>query len=176
LQSLLALAIVLYTAIQLSDVSVDLSGILGSEDTLSEGFCALGTGGGITVGDNSIDTSSIASSNCLFLEILGGITIALGIIIGIIQCFTCHICGLGGILDLIFAILGSAAWLAAAIVTTNVYNDNRDSEVPQVQEYNNRREVIMIMCWVEFGLFASIVLAAIMKCCSSRKSKNSGSV
>jgi hypothetical protein len=32
----------------------------------------------------------------------------------------------------------------------------------------------MIMCWVEFALFASIVLAAIMKCCSSRKARKSG--
>lgn len=173
MQSLLALAIVIYTAVKLSDVNVDLGGVFGSENTLSEGFCALGTDGSIaTPGDGVPDfsTASIASSNCLFLEILGGITIAIGIIIGIIQCFTCNICGLGGILDLIFAILGSAAWLAAAIIVTNVYNDNKNTTIPENAAYNDNRQVIMIMCWVEFALFATIVLAAFMKCCGSRKS------
>lgn len=165
LQSLLALAIVLYTALKLSDVNVDIGGVFGSEDTLTEGFCALGTAG-LEAGNFS--TSDIASSNCLFLEILGGVTIAVGIVIGIIQCYTCNVCGLGGILDLIFGILGTAAWLAASIIVTNVYNDTKSeaSDAP----YNHERMVIMIMCWVEFALFASIVLAGIMKCCSSRKS------
>ena len=173
LQSLLALAIVIYTAVKLSDVNVNISGVFGQADTLSEGFCALGTGGGInaTVGDANFDFSSadIANSNCLFLEILGGITIGIGIVIGIIQCFTCNICGLGGLLDFIFALAGTAAWLAAAIIIQNVYNDNKDSPLPAIQEYNSERETIMIMCWVEFALFAFIVLASILKCCGGRK-------
>jgi hypothetical protein len=86
MQSLLALAIVIYTATQLSSVNVDLGGVLGSEDTLSEDFCALGTGGGPSI--DGFSAASISNSNCLFLEILGGITIAVGIVIGIIQCFS----------------------------------------------------------------------------------------
>lgn len=171
MQSLVALAIVLYTAFKLSDINVDIGGVFGSEDTLSEGFCALGTAG---LDAGNFSTTDIASSNCLFLEILGGVTIAIGIVIGVIQCYTCNICGLGGILDLIFAILGTAAWLAASIIVTDVYNDTK-SEAADAP-YNDERRVIMILCWVEFALFASIVLSAIMKCCSSRKVKSSGLV
>jgi hypothetical protein len=165
LQSFLALAIVIYTALQLSNVDVTV------ENGTSESFCALGTKG-LTVGD--LSTDDIASSNCLFLEILGGLTIAIGFIIGIIQCFTCHLCGLGGILDLIFAILGFGAWLAASIIVTDVYNDTK-AEGPDAP-YNDNRKTIMIMCWVECALFATIILFAIMKCCSSRKSRKSGDV
>jgi len=161
LQSILALIILLYTVFKLSEISVDFNGV-------SEDFCALGTDG-LEAGDFS--TSDIASTNCLFLEILGGLTIGLGIILAIIQCFTCYLCGLGGILDLIFGFLGTGAWLAASLIVTDVYKDTID-EVP----YSTEREAIMIMCWIEFGLFVFIVLNAFAKCCGSSKSKDSGAV
>ena len=165
LQTLLAVGITVYTALKLSNVSVTVDGVFGPGDTVSESFCALGNTSdynvGGSVGNITISTSSIASSNCLLLEILGGVTIAIGIVIAVIQCYTCNLCGMGGVLDFIFGVIGSAAWLAAAIIITGVYSDNKDSP----DGYSDRREVVMIMTWVEFGLFASIVLAAVLKCC-----------
>lgn len=82
---------------------------------------------------------------------VAGISLAVSLVISIIQCCTCHLCGLGGILDTLFAIVGTgvcvrggdekeksvlcssdtrrfpcAAWWAAGagVVTTNVKNGN----------------------------------------------------
>lgn len=177
MQSGLALAITVYTAIKLVDVSWNPL-LIPSEgadfnNLTSTSFCALGKEStNFTIGDYSFDTASISNNNCLFLQILGGCTIGLGIVIGIIQCYTCHLCGLGGILDFIFAAAGSAAWVVASLMVTNIYKDGNASDNPAVIAFNDERETIMIMCWVEFGLFASIIFASILKCltcCGGRK-------
>lgn len=175
----LAIAITVYTAVKLADVSwnplyISTNGAdLGNLTSTS--FCALGKQSTtFTVGELSFDTASISNDNCLFIEILGGCTIGLGIVIGIIQCYTCHLCGLGGILDFIFAAAGAAAWCVASIMVTNVYKDGNDSDNPAVTAFNDERKAVMIMSWVEFGLFASIIVAAVLKCltCCGGRTKN----
>lgn len=179
LQGGLGLAITVYTAVELTNVEwnpVDLSNGIQLNNLTSSQFCALGKKSTeFAVTDFNVTTSiSVSDSNCLFLEILGGCTIGLAIVIGIIQCYTCRLCGLGGILDFLFAAAGTAAWCVASLVVTNVYNNGNDSLVPVVQEFNTERKIVMIMCWVEFGLFVFIVFAAIGKCCCC-KGRDKGS-
>ena len=97
------------------------------------------------------------------LEILGGCTIALGILLTLLQCLTCNFCGLGGILDGIFALAGGAVWLAAAILVQDARNDLNGASPNDT--YNSRRNTIAAMVWVEFILFALIFICALLKCC-----------
>ena len=101
----MALAIIIITAFKLQSVSFEADTV-----TLGEATCLLGS-----------DPS--AGSICILLEVVGGITIALGIAVGLVQCITCHLCGLGGILDAIFAAVGAALWIGTA-VTVQKGNDN----------------------------------------------------
>ena len=180
LQTGLAIAITVYTAIELSNISWDPANLPSGNfysNVTDTKFCALGTQAtNFTIGDYTFQVNSISDNNCLFIMILGGCTIGLGIVIGIIQCYTCHLCGFGGILDFAFAVCGTAAWCAAAIVVTNVYNDGKNALNAFVTDFQDEREILMIMCWVEMGLFATIILSSILKCAScccggGRKSK-----
>ena len=192
---MLALVILIYTATQLSNVTVNvLAGLPSSNSTLpglitnttsffasldnatnyypQQSSCALGVPTNITENwftfgvDNqtlSYNVSSIASTNCLLVEGLSGATIAVALILGLLQCYTCHFCGLGGILDFAFAFAGSIAWgVTAGIINTATNNINNSGNDPN---NNDSRFAVTIMCWVEFGFFLVLVLASCLKCC-----------
>lgn len=169
--SILALIIVIFVSVKLTDVTFD---------GVNYDFqCLLGT-------NTSLET--FTSNNCLMLQILGGLTIGLGLLIGIIQCYTCNLCGLGGILDGIFSLCGSGAWGYAAGVINHAVDSNGQlrSEYEQgnldvssvvfdvsqvssdVDTTNNQRNATRIMCWIEFGFFCFLLFASILKCCPGR--------
>jgi hypothetical protein len=174
--SLLALIIVIFVSIKLTDVTFD-----GFDYNFE---CLLGT-------NTSVNT--FTSNNCLMLQILSGLTIGLGLLIGIIQCYTCNLCGLGGILDGIFALCGAGAWgYAGGVLQTaidsngnlreeyretgglsSVVNPSLDNINPEelTDDYDttlNQRRAVSIMTWIEFGFFCFLVLASLFKCCPGR--------
>ena len=78
--SLLALVILIYVSIKLTDITFD---------GLNYDFqCLLGT---------NTDRYTFTSSNCLMLQILSGLTIGVGLVIGIIQCYTWYVSVVGGV-------------------------------------------------------------------------------
>ena len=133
-------------------------------NTSIQATCFLGTN------DYSL---SLSSNNCIFLQILGGLTIGVGLLIAIIQCYTCNLCGLGGLLDGLFALAGSAAWGAASAVITEALNGSNlpggDLNPSDISNLNHYRSVTQIMCWVEFGLFCFVLLSCLLKCCPGRR-------
>ena len=142
----------------LQSVYVDDITISFSEGSGTESGCLLGIGKSGSFEDTSY---------CLLLQVLGGLTIAIGILLAFLQCITCNFCGLGGIFDLIFAVAGAFAWLATAIVTTDATNDaNSNDDSLQATRNTDRRNTVSILAWVEFGLFAVIVLSFLFRCCS----------
>lgn len=131
-----------------------------------ENSCALGATSDTIIFGVSYNTTTIASSNCQLLEILGGCTIGLGLLIAILQCYTCYFCGFGGILDLAFAAAGSIAWAVAAVIINQKYVNIKNSG--NDPSNNTKREIVMIMCWAELGCFVLLLLATFSKCCSSK--------
>jgi len=164
LQGILALVIVVYTAVNLSNVSVDYN----SGFEVYEASCLLGNPpANLTVdlpGDYSIDFN-ISTSNCLMLEILGGCTIGLGIVLGLLQCYTCHFCGLGGLVDGLFAVAGVVTWVVASILVGQARSDLNAIPPPLNDGFNSRRDVIYYMCWVEVGFFGVCCICSLLKCC-----------
>lgn len=179
--SLLALFLVIWVSIKLTDISFN-----GLD---YEFQCLLGT---------NENRYTFTSNNCLMLQILSGLTIGVGFVIGIIQCFTCNLCGLGGVLDGLFALLGAGAWgYAAGVLQTAVdSNGNLAGELAANQnpdivntglnaamaaagvgagelgsDYDtvlSQRTTTGILTWVEFGLFCFLLLLTLLKCCPGR--------
>lgn len=169
--SILALIIVVFVSVKLTDV--------GFDGVNYDFQCLLGT---------NTSLATFTSNNCLMLQILGGLTIGLGLLIGIIQCYTCNLCGLGGILDGIFSLCGTGAWGYAAGVINHAVDSNGQlrSEYDQgnldvssvtydvsqvssdIDTTNNQRNATRIMCWIEFGFFCFLLLASVLKCCPGR--------
>jgi hypothetical protein len=173
--SLLALIIVIFVSIKLTDISFN--------GVNYEFTCLLGT---------NVDGNTFNSNNCIMLQILSGLTIGVGLIIGIIQCYTCNLCGLGGLLDGAFALCGAGAWgYAGGVIQSAVdSNGNLRNEYESTgqlsinnpslagvnpssftDEYDtvlSQRRAASIMCWVEFGLFCFLVIASVLKCCPGR--------
>jgi Na+-translocating ferredoxin:NAD+ oxidoreductase RnfE subunit len=156
LVSLLALAIVLYTALVLQDADItvptDIDQVVNGTFITEQG-CLLG------------DSEEWANSNCLWLEILGGITIGIGLLIALVQCCTCNLCGLGAVLDLAFAVAGAIAWG----ITAGLLMDDIDAANAADPANEDERLVILIMMWAEFGLFCIILVGFITRCCASNR-------
>lgn len=177
MQCLLAIAIVVYTSTQLANVSwnygivthssciiakVDVSTI----STNSTGLINQGIQGAQNLAASAINSiNSTSSSNCLMLEILGGITIGLALLLTILQCCTCNFCGLGGLVDFIFSLAAMAAWIAAAAVVTIAIGSGPYLSTNSINELQGRQTAIKIMTWVETAIFAFIVIMSLFKCC-----------
>jgi len=179
--SLLALFLVIWVSVKLTDITFN-----GLD---YEFQCLLGT---------NENRYTFTSNNCLMLQILSGLTIGVGFVIGIIQCFTCNLCGLGGVLDGLFALLGAGAWgYAPGVLQTAVdSNGNLAGELEANQnpdivntalnaamsaagvgagelggDYDtvlSQRTTTGILAWVEFGLFCFLLLLTLLKCCPGR--------
>jgi hypothetical protein len=108
-------------------------------------------------------------SNCVLLEVAGGVTIALGLVVGIIQCFTCHMCGLGGVLDVLFATAGALLWAAVSVIVTR--GKQAAEEFDSSAENDKWREVIVVMSYVEAGMFGLIAIMGFSKCCCGGRRK-----
>ncbi len=147
IQVILAAAIIALVAVKLQDTT------WYAEDGKTfdvQVTCALGT---------AVESGSL----CDYVYAVAGISMAVSLAISLLQCCTCNLCGLGSILDLLFAGVGTAWWaIAAAVVQTNV-SDASDEDLP----LQNYRTSVVVMMWVEVALFALLVLSGIFQCCGS---------
>lgn len=46
--------------------------------------------------------------------VVAGISVIVSLLISLVQCVTCHLCGIGGVLDVIFAAAGTAWWVVVS--------------------------------------------------------------
>lgn len=169
MQAFLALAIVIYTATQLTNQDISWTDVTaGTLDNKLTGSsaCLLGNPDATdAISSAYVQDFNITTNNCLMLEILGGVTIGVGILLSIVQCYTCHLCGLGGLLDGAFAFCAACCWLAASLLVNTARNDLNGVQPPYNDGFNNRRDIIYVMCWVETALLIVSFLAALFKCC-----------
>lgn len=139
----LAVSIAVILAIKLDDVSVQVDGLSASIHTQ----CYLGT---------AVESTSL----CTYVYVVVGVSVGVSLALSLVQCVTCNLCGLGGVLDAIFAILGLVWWvIAGAIVTARV--QDASSVGLTMQGWRTR---IVILMWIEAGLFLLLTLLAIIKC------------
>jgi hypothetical protein len=146
-QTILAAVIMAVTFVKLQDVDFSYT-----ELTTSEASCLLGE-----------DPQS--GSACVLVEVIAGVTIALGLVVGILQCVTCYCCGFGGLLDFLFACAGVVIWLGTAVTVQNAADAAANSSNPAyAQTGTDWRNAVVVMCWVEMGLFATIAIASLARC------------
>ena len=155
-QTIRAAVIMAVTFVKLQDVDFDYTNPL----TPQEASCLLGE-----------DPTS--GSACVLVEVIAGVTIALGLVVGILQCVTCDCCGFGGLVDFLFACAGVVIWLGTSISVSDAADAADNSSNPAyAQAGTDWRNAVVIMCWVELGLFATIAIAALARCATGgRRSK-----
>eukprot|EP00798_Chlamydomonas_sp_ICE-L_P032116 gene32116-16633_t len=106
-----AIAIIIIIAIHLQDVKVT----PGGENILTDGFpeykftCALGN-----LNDQFFGTS--ATNYCAYAYSVAGISLAASLVMSILLCLTCDLCGCGLVFELILALCLALWWMAAGIV------------------------------------------------------------
>lgn len=145
MQVILAVIIVALVATKLDDVTVSVKGT----DVEVQSACSLGT---------SLDSSSL----CVYVYVVVGISLLVSLIISILQCCTCNLCGLGKFLDVVFAAAGTVWWvIAAGVVQANV-NDAQNLDL----SLNNYRVAVVAMMWIEVGLFVLMVVSGLFRACS----------
>lgn len=101
-----------------------------------------------------------------FAYMAGGISVVATAALSILQCCTCNLCGLGGVLDAVFAAAGTVMWAVAGIIFNEYNNTPAMASVPLPQW----RLSITILSFAACALFALMVLAAVYSllaaCCS----------
>jgi len=175
LQACVAAGIVVITALELqgNSLTANLGSILDQASNLITSGDVNATETQCLLGNNSVN------SNCVTLEVLGGVTIALALLIGVLQCLSCNCCGCGGFLDWVFAAVGAALWTAMGVVVLDGYNkeEKKDKEalanrrMTQETFDNNHqwRLIVLAMCWGMVALFCIIFLIGVIKCCCRRR-------
>lgn len=92
------------------------------------------------------------TSVCTYLYAVGGVSILMTIVLGLLQLITCNMCGCGKYMDAVFTVLAACWWLAAGFITlTNAKAANESSPAIPGQEW---RTAIVLLCWITSGLFA----------------------
>lgn len=83
---------------------------------------------------------------CNYGYTVAGVSMAASALLGLLQCLTLNLCGLGGVLDVALGIFGVIWWVAAAITFT-AYNDQ---DLPN----QNWRTAVTVLAWVQVALFS----------------------
>lgn len=150
-----AAAVIVITALKLHKVNITFDQNTWNTDVLNQ--CLLGNM------DNGANL-------CYFAYAAGGISVIATMALSVLQCCTCHLCGLGGILDAAFAAAGTVVWAAAGVIFNQYYNlqQQTNPNVPR-QEW---RFSITVTSFIACGLFGVMALAAIYSiltacCCGS---------
>ncbi|GAB4818993.1 hypothetical protein N2152v2_006039 [Parachlorella kessleri] len=143
----LAIAIIALVAVKLDNVVVTTSGDnIHNLQVKVNSTCSLGT---------AIDSNSL----CAYTYAACAISLVVSLAISIIQCCTCNLCGLGRILDLIFAVVGTGWWaIAAAVIQKHV--DDAANEGLSLQHY---RTATVGLMWTEVALFGLLVISGVVR-------------
>lgn len=104
-----------------------------------------------------------------------GVSILATLALSLLECCTCNLCGLGFLVDTIFALAGTAWWAIAGVMFRFYSQQPNVAALPQAQT----RGWIIILAWIGCGLFAVAFLVnlyrMISRCCGCcGHSKGSG--
>eukprot|EP00877_Chromochloris_zofingiensis_P006490 jgi/Chrzof1/2094/Cz11g02160.t1 len=134
-----AAAVVAITALKLTDINVQRQGL----NVTSNVQCLLGS-------------SDQVGNLCYYAYAVAGFSLLASVALSLVQCITCNLCGCGRLLDTAFAGVGTAWWIAAALVFTK-YGQASPQDLPNV----NWRNSIYIISWAEVGLFGLMLLTCL---------------
>eukprot|EP00879_Flechtneria_rotunda_P002133 GHRR01002315.1.p1 GENE.GHRR01002315.1~~GHRR01002315.1.p1 ORF type:complete len:224 (+),score=69.14 GHRR01002315.1:345-1016(+) len=144
-----AVAVIAITAIQLANVQT-FQGFMDQNVCLASG-----------------DPSNI--SVCTYIYAVGGVSIALTIVIGLLQLITCNMCGCGEVMDAVFTIIATGWWLVAGFITARHAKAANDQHV-KGQDWRN---AVVLLCWITAGLFGLLFATHMMRigasCCRKRR-------
>jgi len=154
LQVACAAAIITITALKLHKVNITWNGQTWNSEV--QNTCLLGkmdNGGNL----------------CYLAYMAGGISIAATATLSILQCCTCYLCGLGTILDAVFAAAGTLLWAVVGVI----FNQYNSRPVMAYVPRSDWRLSITILSFSACGLFGVMALAAVSSmlsacCCGGR--------
>jgi hypothetical protein len=149
-----AIVIILYQ--KLSDFKFDLSNILDDPDALfTVDSCLLG---------NAVNNVDL----CVYMYVVVAASFLVSILVSVLQCCTCNLCGCGAFLDFIVSLVGTVWWCAAAIVVTIYGLDANEAGWPQ----QNWRNAIIALAWVASAAFiVHLCLFLSYMCCCGDEEK-----
>lgn len=154
LQVACAAAIIAITALKLHRVNITWDDKTWNSDV--QNICLLGT-------------MSNGANLCYFAYMAGGISIVATAVLSILQCCTCYLCGLGTLLDAIFAAAGTFLWAIAGVIFNQYNSKPVMANVPR----SDWRLSITILSFSACALFGVMALAAVYSllsacCCAGR--------
>lgn len=148
LQVAAAAAVIVITALKLHRVNVTWDNKSWNSDV--QNVCLLGT---MQNGGNL----------CYLAYAAGGFSILATAALSILQCCTCYLCGLGTLLDAIFAAVGTVWWAICGWIFLQASKQPMNAALPRPEW----RFSIMVLSFVACGLFGTMALAAIWSMLSS---------
>ncbi|KAF8057859.1 Slbp [Scenedesmus sp. PABB004] len=108
-------------------------------------------------------------SVCTYIYAVGGVSIAMTLIIGLLQLVTCNMCGCGKYMDAVFTVVAAGWWLVAGFITAA---HARGAGAARVRGRGARTWVVLL-CWVTAGLFAALFIVHLARigvsCCRKRR-------
>lgn len=143
LQAAAALALVLVVVLKLENINWN-SGfkeVVG--DIVERRQCALGTADGMSL--------------CTYAYAVSGLSLAATLVVALLRCCTCDLCGLGIILDLVISAVGTAWWTVASVVFLRNAEKANDAGMP-LQDW---RTVVVVVSWTSVALFGLMFLMAL---------------
>lgn len=113
---------------------------------------------------------------CYFAYMASGISLAATAALSILQCCTCYLCGLGTLLDAVFAMAGACLWAVSGLIFNKYNTQPSMANVPRP----DWRFSITVLSFSACALFGIMGLAAIYsvlaavcccKCCGGSSSR-----
>lgn len=152
LQLACAASIIVITALKLHNFNVSWDKNTWNSDV--KNTCLLGT-------------MSNGANLCYFAYMAGGISIVATGALSILQCCTCYLCGLGTILDAVFAAAGTFLWAIAGIIF-NEYNKAPAVTNAPLPQWRLSITVLSFSACALFGVMAlAAVYSMLTACCCS---------
>eukprot|EP00878_Enallax_costatus_P000696 GHUV01000805.1.p1 GENE.GHUV01000805.1~~GHUV01000805.1.p1 ORF type:complete len:175 (+),score=33.96 GHUV01000805.1:330-854(+) len=154
LQTCAAVAIIVITALKLNKITLDLN--VAQLSIQNKDTCLLGK-------------AENGANLCYFAYAVSGISIIATGILSILQCCTCHLCGLGSILDAIFAAAGTALWAVAGVVFLH-YDALQPSWLP-LPEWRRSIPALSFVACALFGIMCLASIWSMMSACCCKGSR-----
>ncbi len=151
-QVICAFAIAGVIAAKLYDVSFQITD--GGKVVWSDEACLLGTAVG-------------SSTLCDYMYAVVAFSLLFSLVISLVQCLTCNLCGVGSVLDVVFAIIGTVWWSIAAVVVTKNGTEANSQDIPEP----SARNAVIALAWTEVALFVVLVVSGCCRCMGKFRSK-----